>query len=249
MKKTLSILLALVLGGSALVFAMDQAAESETYSWRYKMTVEVNTPEGVKTGSAVRAMGNNRNISFPVEARNPGEVTGEAVVVDLGERGVLFALIAHNSDLEFYGTFPTPNGGGSETAEGYKYYASLPVGTKASIGTERYIRLVTFKDMDDPKSVELVYDKEICSWAKEPKEECDGRKGLYTVANRFEELFGEGVGLKDITLEITDEPMTVGVVDKFLPWLKNIVSNIDGTKITSSNQLSNTLHSGNFKRK
>ena len=71
--------------------------------------------------------------------------------------------------------------------------------------------------MNDPKSVELVYDKEICSRAEEPREECYGRKGLYTIANRFEELFGEGVGLKDITLKITDEPMTVGVVDQFLP--------------------------------
>lgn len=217
MKKSIAVFLGLILVAGA-AFAVDQVTEdgAKSYSWRYKMTVTVETPEGDVSGSAVRQMGNNYQVTFPAEASNYGEVAGEAVVVDLGKRGVVFALISDTSDHEFYATFPTPWGSGPETPRGYEYYDTLPAGTEAAIGTYRYLKIVTFTDTNDPKSVELVFDREICAWAKEPQPECDGRKGTYTVADRFEELFGDGVKLKDITLEITDEPLTSGVVDEYL---------------------------------
>ena len=216
MKTILSLIIGLVLIAGA-AFAVFQFSY-KSYSWRYKITVTVETPEGEVSGSAVREMSNSKPIIDLPDVGNPANMRGEAVVVDLGERGVLFALIGDGSDLEFYGTFPTPNDGGS-TPEGIKYYALLPVGTKADLGTDRYIKLVTFTDMDDPKSVALVYGKGVCAWAKEPPAECEGvmKSGTYTAVNRFEELFGEGVRLKGITLEITDEPVTWGVVDEWLP--------------------------------
>ena len=58
------------------------------------MTITVDTPEGVKTGSAVHEISNSKGLfGFP-DAGNPADIEGEAVVVDLGERGVLFALIS-----------------------------------------------------------------------------------------------------------------------------------------------------------
>ena len=63
-------------------------------SWRYEVTITVDTPEGVKTGSAVHEISNSKGLfGFP-DAGNPADIEGEAVVVDLGERGVLFALIS-----------------------------------------------------------------------------------------------------------------------------------------------------------
>lgn len=225
-----SVLALIIVGGAVAWVMVEQAAEPKTYSWRYKMTVSVETPEGIKTGSAVREMGNDTRTDFPTNG-NPAQVRGEAVVVDLGERGTLFALIDSDSDMEFYGTFREPNGFGGSTPEGIKYYASLPVGTKASLGTDRYLRLVTFTDMNDPKSVALVYDTEICWFVRKTEPKCrDGQK-MYTKADRFEELLGEGVRLKDVTLEITDEPVTIGIVDGFLPeifwgihrkWMKSM---------------------------
>ena len=222
-------------------------------SWRYKMTVEVETPEGVKSGYAVRQMGNDNPVTFPPEASNYGEVSGEAVVINLGERGNVFALIAHSSDLEFYASFPVPSGAGAETPAGYEYYDSLPVGTKAPLGTDRFIKMVTFTDLNDPKSVELVYDKETCAWAKDTIEECKNngeRIGSYTVANRFEELFGQGVQLRSITLEITDEPTTWGVVNQYLPWLNEYYNKrLDGNRFgitQAKNITANTLSAGAF---
>ncbi|MCG8046595.1 MAG: hypothetical protein N0E48_13300 [Candidatus Thiodiazotropha endolucinida] len=192
----------------AATAAFAMSAKPQTYSWHYKMTVTVETPEGLKTGSAVRAMSNAvPRIDLP-DVGNPADVSGEAVVVDLGERGVLFALIPHQSDHEFYNAFPTR---GPSTLAGIKHYASLPVGTKGTIDPERfpgYPRLVTFTDLKNPKSVKLVYERKLYA----------GNAGRdKTKIDNFEELFGSGVKLKDITLEITDEPVTRGVVENYLP--------------------------------
>lgn len=213
------IALGLIVVGSVAAFAMSQVAqEKERYGWNYKITVTLNTPEGEVSGSAVRSMGNGRRTTFPPEASNYGEVSGEAVVVDLGERGVVFALISHQSDSHFYYTFPVPEGA-PETPTGYAYYDSLPVGAKAVMPpSSAYPRLVTFTDSDDPKSVTLVYERGNCRQESPLPETCEADpKGSFEKTNRFEELFGEGVKLKDITLEITDEPVTWGKVDEFLP--------------------------------
>lgn len=217
---------------------------SSSDAWRYKMIVTVETPEGIVTGSAVRQMGNDSNSSFIPEVGNPADVRGEAVVVDMGKRGVLFALISHQSDLEFYNAFPVPgyppNNGGS-TPEGIKYYASLPVGTKGTLNPEQppgYPKLVKFKDINDPKSV-----VEAHIWERKD----DGM--FFLREDRMAELFGKGVKLRDITLEITREPMTK-MIAQILPWLSDYYDQLlDGNTIhttKSAYPLANRLGSGSF---
>lgn len=196
--------------GTVTAFAMSDT--NENYSWRYKMIVTVETPEGEVIGSAVRQMGNDLQGSPLSQQGNPADVKGEAVVVDLGVRGKLFALISHKSDLEFYNAFPVPSGKGGSTPEGIKYYANLPVGTKGELNPKNppgYPMLVTFTDMNDPASVTLVQE-----WAQ-------GDDGYYSLINdRMEELFGSGVKLKSINLEITDENIEWNMAN-FLPWFKD----------------------------
>lgn len=172
------------------------------------MIVTVETPEGVVTGSAVRQMGNGA-ASLLSQGGNPADVRGEAVVVDMGKRGVLFALISHQSDLEFYNAYRHLWSRGGSTPAGIKFYAKMPVGTKGVLNPKMppsYPKLVTFKDIKDPKSV-----TEVQIWER--------LKGgtFYLKQDRMAELFGEGVRLRDITFEITEEPMTRGVVDTYLP--------------------------------
>lgn len=242
MTKISILALCVVFIGGVSAYAINQHG---TYSWRYKITVTVETPEGLKTGSAVREISNSVPIIRLPDVGNPGSIKGEAVVVDLGERGVVFSLISHESDNRFSATFPLPGrkgGQGSTTAEGIKYHASLPVGTKKVVDPvypPSYPKIVTFTDRNDPKSVTLVQE-----WERERK------TGLYKLkTDRFAELFGEGVRLRDITLEITDEPVTWGHVDEWLSWLSEVkVGYLNGATIRSSNELSNVLHFGNFKR-
>ncbi|MBL8711812.1 MAG: hypothetical protein JNM12_02845 [Alphaproteobacteria bacterium] len=62
---------------------------------RYKMTVTVETPEGIKTGSAVReAVRHTEPSILPEQGGATYNISkGEAVVIDLGQRGILFALL------------------------------------------------------------------------------------------------------------------------------------------------------------
>lgn len=206
----LVVLLAVVSVGYVACAGMQEV--NQTASWRYKMTVTVETPEGLKSGSAVRQMGNELHSSPLSQNGNPADVSGEAVVIDLGDRGVLFALISSDSDLEFYNAFPVPGksvGNGGSTPEGIKYYANLPAGTKAAANSSYppgYPKLVMFKDINDPKSVILVQ-----TW------ESDAQGYMQLKNDRMGELLGKGVRLKAIDMEVTQESVTWGIVDKYLP--------------------------------
>jgi len=200
----------LIAGLAILITAGVALAMGDLYvfgKWRYKMTVEVETPEGTKTGAAVWEVSNAYSSLVPdfPEAGNPAEVKGEAVVVDLGERGVLFALISSQLTSEFYKVFPVPDGGPT-TVKGIQYYRSLKPGTSAPLPEKQWPKMVTFEDMDNPKSVALVRGSTFNTETQE-----------YEQVDRMEELFGEGVRLKSITFEITDEPVTWAVVDEYLP--------------------------------
>ncbi|HNP84198.1 MAG TPA: hypothetical protein PKN47_22255 [Nitrospira sp.] len=214
--KSFGIAVLLTVMAATAVVAMEQVNGDQTYSWRYKMTVEVETPEGIKTGSAVRQMGNELQGSPLSQGGNPADVRGEAVVVDLGKRGVLFALISSDSDLEFYNAFPVPGnpvGNGGSTPEGIQYYANLSVGTQGILNPKAppgYPQLVTFKDLNDPKSVTLVQE-----WTYIRGQERG--QNFELTKDHMEELFGPGVKLKSITLEITDEPVTWGIVNRYMP--------------------------------
>ena len=101
-------------------------------SWRYEVTITVDTPEGVKTGSAIHEISNSKGLfGFP-DAGNPADIKGEAVVVDLGERGVLFGLISQGLTRTFYQMFPVPMGHGGSTREGIRYYRNIEAGLNTS---------------------------------------------------------------------------------------------------------------------
>ena len=87
------------LGVMASVFAGCVALWFVVYPWipvRYRLTFEVETPEGLKTGSGVQMASSISYPEFLTLGRNGGhsDVEGEAVPVDLGGRGTMFALFA-----------------------------------------------------------------------------------------------------------------------------------------------------------
>ncbi|MGB3139870.1 MAG: hypothetical protein WBB16_03640, partial [Aestuariivirga sp.] len=62
-------------------------------SWRYRLVLEIETPEGIKSGSSVRQVYVSEASKLLVGKLVKTHVRGEAVAVDLGDRGVLFALM------------------------------------------------------------------------------------------------------------------------------------------------------------
>ena len=159
------------------------------HTWRYKITVEIKTPEGIKSGYAVREV--TARLQYPL---NPDvgkvvyHVAGEAVVVDLGERGILFSLIGAKDEVQK--AFPKNT---KKIPEKLDYYNHLKVGSTAELPSKKR-QFITFTDIDDPISIRTV-------------EQSD-----------FENVFGEGVSFNKITIEIVSQPVSFGTVREALKW-------------------------------
>lgn len=247
MKKMVLTIAVFVLGISAAACAGLPSYPSG--SWKYKMTVTVETPEGLKSGSAVReisaysrpemlAEGNDAHINL---------VKGEAVVVDLGQRGVLFATLgsANESVWTFLNAFPSPCVEGAVSRCSIKYYSSLKFGEKAQLAVRDYPMLVTFEDLNDPKSARNILEMKSCA---------DPKTGIRNDSrcvekDRFEEFFGQGVQLKSISVEVTDQHF-LPVVGQFLKWLNQVYGyQLDGSRFHirgSKYPVANSLSAGSF---
>lgn len=210
-------------------------------TWRYRMTVTVETPEGDKNGHAVWQVTADSNWApLPEQAPMSFKVKGEAVVVDLGQRGVLFALLGGDySKYVLFKTIPSPTPS-SRIAEALGADVKFVGGTPLS--PDQYPMFVRFRDLQDPKTVESL----------RAMQRCPGSTGYPVtyciIEDRFVEAFGEGVKLKSVTLAITDEPVTSGMVEKYLPWLTSIgKGNLGGGQFSGPN-FYERLGSWDFKR-
>ncbi len=215
----IGVLLVLGLAGAAIAFGVGSD------SWRYKMTVVVETPEGLKTGSAVREVTVHGGLKLTPEMLPLIEVKGEAVVVDLGKRGVLFMLV--NGDY------------GADIL--FKLFSGKHKAGKVTLTPDQYPNFARFRNLNDPKTIENVRatgDKRTDKIRK-----ADPRRPIVD----FKDAFGEGVSLKDVTIEITSEPVTWGV-QKYLPWLKDIYGYISGKPI-SGQEWYERVDSGDFQRR
>lgn len=158
-------------------------------AFRYRMTVEVDTPQGLVEGFAVREV----RFSKMANDGNYGIARGEAVAVDLPNGAVLFALLtgaSGNADHAGQDIWHMMKHVEDDTIE---LWPNGPKDTKPRIGQPAPM-LVTFGDMDDPTSVVRIDPDDLAA------------------------SFGEGYSLKRITLQITDEPVTTGI-EKRLGWL------------------------------
>lgn len=195
---------------------------------RYKMTVEVDTPEGVKSGFTVREMGlSTDNIMRPTT----GSLKGEAVAVDLPGGQVLFALLTGgDGDVDYamqiggraevWGKSP------SEPRYGpVELYPAAP----NTVGLERtdpLPMLVRFRDLSNPKSVERVAPANLAA------------------------TFGPGVRLRRITVEMTDGDVTTGIERRFSWWgiYRNEQRRLNGNNsiAMSTNDLADNIGTGTF---
>ncbi|NFV79476.1 hypothetical protein [Magnetospirillum aberrantis] len=206
---------------SLLVLAVGLSGCGESWSWKQKITVEVETPEGVKRASSVihhRLDHYDGWWVFPEARRASSHYTGEAVVLEVSPGRYLFALLNGTPDV-FPIFFP-----GEAPVKIADRFATLRAAR--TVPPKLYPLLVTFGDLADPTSVQRVDPADLAA------------------------TFGPGVRLKSITLEITDEPVTEGRVEKVLGWLDDVWPNqLDGQKyetIKAENRFANSLSTGNF---
>jgi hypothetical protein len=179
---------------------------------RCRRVITVYTPEGPRSGSNVVELktyflgGVTRALGHAVR----GEGRGEATVVDLGPRGLLFATVASEEALlsgrvGFYAgcEAPFPRAkfpgkfvqGGSSDDEYRDYLDELNrQKPKGDLPFNGLPMLARFGDPSDPTSVERVDPSDLAA------------------------SFGAGVKFDRMSIEITDDPVTTGI-EAVLPWL------------------------------
>jgi len=200
-----------------------------SYIWHQKLTVEVTTPEGVRSDSSVieARVTYQPTLGLPEAKGISNHWRGEAAVIDLGEGRMLFALLGHPI-YEAQDTFKKSILRDPEARYPSISYSKLSrLRQKAKVPDYRFPLLVTFTDINDPASVVRVDPDDL------------------------ESHFGAGVRLKAVTLEITDEPVTQGEVEKVLGWIDSFGHNkLDGRRyetINAKNRFANSLGVGNFR--
>jgi hypothetical protein len=215
----------------AISLCLAGCGKSESY--RYKLTMAVNTPEGVKRGSTVVEV-----LFYDVSIPDRGtmhKLRGEALYLDLGPGArPLVALLTsqlhpkydHGRQLHW-----TRDAGPAEDllsqlngqALSADYMNDLPRIARMRgphrIAPADLPDLVTFADVNDPKSV-IEVDR-----------------------NDLQATLGPDITWNEITIESTGEPVTTGIVRK-LPWLpayygKNL--RLDGSNHGAMHALANIL--------
>ena len=199
------------------------------HHYRYRMTVDVETPTGLRTGSAVREMTWLPTAQSFTGNRFTSKQRGEAVAVDLQDGQTLFALL----DVNGYETILAGFGPAS-TLELKPLLDSVAATRKVHAYPSRevlrarsldYPRFVRFRDLDDPRTVEAV----------DP--------------DNLEASFGSGVRLRRITVQVTDHPVTSSLLNR-LAWLSTIPeSRLDSNYRGGGNPgLAESLTHGEFRR-
>ena len=192
---------------AALLTSACGSIDDKAPDYRYRLTVEVETPEGVKTGSSVievqQSVGRTTMGGF--NQRIFYKTRGEAVAVDLPDGRTLYALLRSGGDVEWAVRvipFLSPDAGDDNPLDDVlllkgkkelprKWSAVGPLNNASA-----YPMMVTFGDEADPTSVVQVDPDDLAA------------------------TFGEGVKLKRITAELTDDPVTTGIEAR-LGWMND----------------------------
>jgi hypothetical protein len=205
------------------------AFPSETI--RYRLTLEAEIDGNPAVGSGVIQVKQFDTTGVFGSMGGAGaEINGEAVVLDLGRSGPVFALLRGAiiglweppSSLAFRAFRDTF---GQETDPLAQIRMLQRERPRREVPPEYLPMLVRFRDINDPKSIEQV----------DP-------------AN-FSATTAAGIELRRATIEITDDPITTGIAAR-LPWLADLKKGgtLDGSRSSANNSLASNIGYLSFKR-
>lgn len=177
-------------------------------TWNQRLTLVIETPQGEVRGSAVTRVTKTEmrgSLVLPEARGVVSEITGEAVVVEVAPGKFLFALLSGSGKEMRDATHwvrPAYYLGAAVGLDSRPSYGaammklqSQPYDTPVPLPPEGWPMLVTFDDITKPETVRRVNPEDLAA------------------------VFGEGVRLKAVTLEITAEAVTEGRVEGVLGWL------------------------------
>jgi hypothetical protein len=185
--------------------------EYPTCTFRYKLTAEVMTPDGMKTGSSVIEVSYSNFASLSGVPNLILSVVGEANFVDLGNGKNLFFLLTNRaSGRNLIEDFEQPKGALDALKLPLKaldlhwhignqrdLVAQLPAARskgRVYVPFENLPTLIAFKNLSNAESVVVLQPDELSK------------------------IYGIAYQLKNVTLEITDD-YPQGKIEIILPWL------------------------------
>lgn len=188
-------------------------------AYRFRMTVEVETPQGLKAGSSVYEVVAERNSTRLLTEERAGGVTtrGQATVVDLhgSPLFVLMKMPRAGDGLGAIATYAlspeTPRGGIDNFLRTVEGLGGWFGGAKADLPRDDWPIMVQFRDINVPSSVE--------------------------------EIRPEDFGVKRILLETTSDDVTSGI-EKTLTWLGDRGMVVSGPK--TNPKLTRTIRHESF---
>ncbi len=199
-----------------LISSCGQASGQNYPPYRYRLTVEVDTPSGLRTGSSVIEV--RTSVAGKYAIPSPGQVfsrvTGEAVAVDLPGNQRLFALL--------------------RSEESYDWAAGILEGQTEPIPVKERLRMR--KEGKDPfdermrRTLALTGVHVLPRWQRPSKIKAQNMHRIsgYPILARFRNIrdarsiewvnpddlsatFGNGVKLRRITVERTNEAVTTRI--------------------------------------
>jgi hypothetical protein len=152
--------------------------------YSYRLTVEVDTPKDLRTGSSVIAVSATEGWGIPDTALRV-TITGEAVAVDL-PGGTLFALLGTRDNFDASASLPLcvmlpPVSSGPYRTFRQRVERLHTVRGAVEVPDNELPVLVRFRDINDPTSVQAVDPVDLSA------------------------SFGPGVRLRRATIEMTDQ--------------------------------------------
>ena len=172
----------------------------KSYSYRYRLTVEIDTPKGVATGSNVIENTESEGMGIPDSSLHL-QRRGEAIVVDLPHGRMLIATLKTMGG--FNGVFakaaynPVLPSRFDDDSWEKRNEALKKQRAPAILPRDAYPMLITFRDPRDPTTVERV----------DPE--------------NLERTFGAGTRIRRIVVQMTRDRVTTGLI-KRLPWLDHL---------------------------
>ena len=164
-------------------------------SWRQEMTLSVSTPDGVVKGSSIVKISAWKTPYFLNSGGDFTSIEGEALMMDLGDDKLLFALL----DGQNYALIRALRSAGKERisspADGLRIFRNQD--EPLVIDMDDLPTLVTFSNINDPKTIALVFPEDMAA------------------------SFGEGYTFLGATVRASKKPITQGRVGRLLPCLNS----------------------------
>jgi hypothetical protein len=180
-----------------------------SYNHRYRLVVEVLVDGVVKSGFSVIEVKTRESTGWglPEASGIRSVVRGEAAFVDLGPKGNVVALLRWQPPLGMSLVSGLVQGAFEATHPKLDWKQVHSLKGQADLTGRLRPYLVSFSDPNDPASAKIV------------------------APDAFPTVFGQGVRLARIYVEITDEPPSQGALEKRLPWVTDPEKTVAAWKV------------------